>query len=315
LALALLATHQFESGWPEYEWRWTRSDCTERKPSHPFKELRPTDAWEGKKLFVYAEQGLGDTLQFFRYLRSLCDHATICFAPQKSLLPLLSNLDWPNLQLVRLDAVPADCDYAFALMSLPYLFPQFAQLPRYPGPYLRARDDRLQKTAPLFEPQRLNVGLVWQGSRNKIDKGRSMPLECLVPLTRVDGTRFYSLQRNDGVEQLNPPPQGIRMRVFDDPYDADGAFLDTAAVIHHLDLVITTDTAMAHLAGALGKEVWIMLQHAPDWRWGLTGHATSWYPTAKLYRQASPGDWAGVVQCVREDLYIKVAAKFGPTSA
>ena len=101
------------------------------------------------------------------------------------------------------------------------------------------------------------------------------------------------------------------MRVFDDPYDADGAFLDTAAVIQHLDLVITTDTAMAHLVGALGKEVWIMLQHVPDWRWGLNGAATPWYPTARLYRQASPGDWASVVACVQHDLAIRVAAKLG----
>ena len=146
LALALLATHQFESAWPEYEWRWTRSDCNERKPSHPFKELQPGDPWQGKKLFVHAEQGLGDTLQFIRFLRPLCDHAMVCFAPQKALLPLLSNLDWPNFQLVSLEAVPADVDYACALMSLPYLFPQYAQLPSYPGPYLRAREDRLQKT-------------------------------------------------------------------------------------------------------------------------------------------------------------------------
>jgi hypothetical protein len=314
LALALLATQQYEGAWKEYEWRWTRSDCNERKPAHPFKELSPSDGWQGKKLFVYAEQGLGDTLQFVRLLRPLCDLAQVYLAPQKALLPLLSNLDWPNFQLLSLDAVPADMDYAFALMSLPYLFPQFAQLPSYPGPYLRAREDRVQKTEPVFEAQLLNIGLVWQGSRNKIDKGRSMPLASLVPLTCVEGTRFYSLQRNEGTEQLKPPPEGIRMRVFDDPYDADGAFLDTVAVIHHLDLVITTDTAMAHLAGAMGKEVWIMLQHAPDWRWGLSAPTTPWYPTARLYRQTSPGDWAGVVARVQQDLEHRVAAKLRPAA-
>jgi tetratricopeptide (TPR) repeat protein len=314
LALALLATQQYESAWEEYEWRWTRSDCNERKPAHPFKELSPSDPWQGKKLFVYAEQGLGDTLQFVRMLRPLCDHAQVYLAPQKALLPLLSNLEWPNFHLLSLDAVPADMDYAFALMSLPYLFPQFAQLPSYHGPYLRAREDRVQKTAQVFEAQRLNVGLVWQGSRNKIDKGRSMPLASLVPLTRVEGTRFYSLQRNEGTEQLKPPPEGIRMRVFDDPYDADGAFLDTAAVIHHLDLVITTDTAMAHLVGAMGKEVWIMLQHVPDWRWGLSEPTTPWYPTARLYRQTRPGDWAGVVARVQQDLEHRVASKRRPSA-
>jgi tetratricopeptide (TPR) repeat protein len=309
LALALLSMGRYAEGWTEYEWRWTRSDSIERKPAHPFKELARGDAWRGKRLFVHSEQGLGDTLQFLRYLRPVCEHALVSFAPQALLLPLLSTLKWPNFQLVKLDAVPANCDYALPLMSVPYLFPEFAQVPHYPGPYLNAPQDRVAKTSPVFERDRLNVGLVWQGSKNKIDKGRSVPLKTLVPLTQVNGTRFYSLQRKDGVEQLSPPPEGISLRVFDEPYDADGAFLDTAGVIQNLDLVITTDTAMAHLAGAMGKDVWILLQHVPDWRWGNSGSRTPWYPNARLYRQESPGAWDELVLEVREHLRLRARDK------
>jgi tetratricopeptide (TPR) repeat protein len=308
-AIALLSLGRYKEGWPEYEYRWIRSDNTEKKPQHPFKELTPGATWKGTNLFVYGEQGMGDTLQMMRYLPIIGMEAKIFLAPHKPINPLLSEQEESNITIVDFSAVPANIDFALPLMSVPYLFPDQIDAPSYEGPYIKAKPSRIAKFANVFEHDRLNVGICWQGSRNKIDKGRSIPLSTLTGITRIKGARIYSLQRKDGLEQLNPPPAGIQLRVFDEHFDEEGAFLDTAAVIHHLDLVITTDTAMAHLSGAMGKEVWIMLQFVPDWRWGLAGATTPWYPTARLYRQTSPGDWAGVVARVQQDLELRVAKK------
>jgi tetratricopeptide (TPR) repeat protein len=302
LSLALLMIEKYEDGWKEYEWRWQRSDCVEKRPDHPFKELTPDDEWKDKKLFIYAEQGMGDTLQFIRYLEPLSAEASVYFAPQKLLMPLLNEQEWKSVNLVDFSAVPADIEYALPLMSIPYIFPKIAKIPSYKDRYIYPNKQRQTTIRPILENDRLNIGLCWQGSRNKIDKGRSIPLKQLVPITQIEGVRAYSLQRKDGTEQLDPPPNGIQLRVFDENLDKDGAFVDTAAIIENLDLVITTDTAMAHLAGGMGKEVWVMLQYVPDWRWGIDGDTTPWYPQARLYRQCAAGDWADVIRRICLDL-------------
>lgn len=306
LSLIQLMNGEYELGWKEYEWRWSRSDSKEKRPNHPFREMKRGENWKGKRLFVYAEQGMGDTIQFYRYIKEISKYAAVYFAPHKRLIPILSQNIEENIKIVDLQAVPSDAELALPLMSIPYLMPEYTEPMVTSGPYLYAEEKRVNGARSIFESDRINIGLCWQGSRNKIDHGRSIELRKLVALTELESTRFYSLQRVDGIEQLAPPPDGIRMRVFDEKFDADGAFLDTASIIHHLDLVITTDTAMAHLAGAMGKETWVLLQYVPDWRWRLNDTTTPWYPNTRLYRQTSPGDWEKVVERVRQDLKTKV---------
>jgi len=149
----------------------------------------------------------------------------------------------------------------------------------------------------------LKVGICWQGRPGfKADRQRSLPLEHFAPLAAMPGVRLVSLQMGEGAGQLAAQPWRDAILDPGPELDRDGAFLDTAAIIGNLDLVITSDTAMAHLAGALGAPTWLLLAHVPDWRWGLEGTATPWYARTRLFRQRRPGDWGDVMQRVCDQL-------------
>jgi hypothetical protein len=175
-------------------------------------------------------------------------------------------------------------------------------------PYLAADPDRIRRWRPfLAERPGLQVGVVWQGNpASRADRGRSVPLATLAPALAQPGVRLVSLQRHHGLEQL----AGSSAPVLDQPgpeFDAGpDAFLDTAALMQGLDLVVTCDTAVAHLAGALGVPCWVMLKHVPDWRWGTIGAETPWYPTMRLFRQARPGDWDGVARSIGAALRVRL---------
>jgi Glycosyltransferase family 9 (heptosyltransferase) len=145
---------------------------------------------------------------------------------------------------------------------------------------------------------------VWQGNPDGyVDKGRSIPLRCFAPLCRIPGLRLISLQKNYGIEQLADLPSGMRVETLGAEFDpGPDAFLDTAAVMMNLDLVVSTDTGAAHLAGALGLPVWIVLRHVPDWRWMIDREDTPWYPTARLFRQTRHGDWDEVFERIAGEL-------------
>ncbi len=301
LSLALVMAGRYEEGWREYEWRRRIPDFAIR----PI-EGRGWDgsAYAGKTLLVHAEQGLGDSIQFARYLPEAARRGgSLVFVCQQPLKPLLGAArDGFDVRGDK-ESLPS-FDVQAPLMSLPHLLG--IAMPLWPehGPYLHAQSERMDLWAErLHRESAMNVGICWQGRPDyKADKRRSVPLSALAPLADLDGVRLIGLQKGHGAEQLEEQAWRDRVLETGPEIDADGAFMDTAAIIAALDLVITSDTAMAHLAGALGARVWMLLAHVPDWRWGIDGTTTPWYPTMRLFRQKRPGDWVGVIAEVIEQL-------------
>ena len=191
-----------------------------------------------------------------------------------------------------------DFDFRLPLVSAPFRLGFDPNREPAEIPYLSAEPDLVAAWAEQLPARGLRVGIAWQGRADTpLDKGRSFPLRALAPLAQVPGVTLISLQQNAGTEQLAELPAGMAVATLGDGFDAgpDG-FVDTAAVMASLDLVVTSDTSIAHLAGALGRPVWIALRHVPDWRWMLDRDDSPWYPTARLFRQRRPGDWSEVAE-------------------
>lgn len=297
LSLALIISGQYEEGWREYEWR-------RRIPGFA---MCPIDghAWDGasyagKTLLIHAEQGFGDSIQFARYLPMAADAGGklvfVCQQPIKRLLAGLSGLDG-DFELYGSEERLPRHDMQAALMSLPHLLDVPEPVWPIAGPYLHAELARVTNWRQwLAGAEGLKIGICWQGRPDyKADRRRSVPLSEFAPLAAADGVCLISLQKGEGAEQLDAQDWRDAVLRPGAEMDADGAFLDTAAIIANLDLVITSDTAMAHLAGALGTRVWLLLAHVPDWRWGTEGTDTPWYPNMRLFRQKRPGNWAGAM--------------------
>jgi Flp pilus assembly protein TadD len=290
LALARLMKGDWRAGWADYERRRDISGFAMRRPDRPAWDGAPLD---GRSLLVHAEQGFGDTFQFWRYLPRLAkEHAGVSFWCQDALASFLKG-QCDRLAVVS-EPLPRT-DLHAPLLSLPYLLDTASPLVTEPSAYLRADADRIVRWRDAFAGLDFNVGIAWQGRADyAADARRSIPLHHFAPLAEVPKVRLVSLQKGDGAAQLSTVEWRERVRDFGPDLDRDAAFLDTAAIISELDLVITSDTAIAHLAGALGARVWLALAHVPDWRWGLAGETTPWYPTMRLFRQDRPGDWEGV---------------------
>ena len=300
-AIAWLLSGNFQQGWREYEWRWRRPD------SPPPAFLQP--CWDGtpfpqQTLLVYAEQGLGDTLQFVRYLPHVAARGQhVVLACQPALVRLLRTC--PGVQTLVVKDRPEMADQPFdlyiPLLSLPGIFETTAATIPADVPYLAAEPELVQQWRMHLEvEQAFRVGLVWAGNpSHKNDRNRSCTLATLAPLAHLPHVALFSLQTGPAAGQIDQPPAGMTLH---DVGRMLGDFADTAAVIAHLDLVITVDTAVAHLAGAMGKPVWILLPFAPDWRWGQHSAHTPWYPTMRLFRQPAPGAWEAVCQSVVEAL-------------
>jgi Flp pilus assembly protein TadD len=300
-AVAWLLSGNFQQGWREYEWRWRRPDS----PPPPFSQPR----WDGtpfpqQTLLIYAEQGLGDTIQFVRYLpRVAACGKHVVLACQPALVRLLRTC--PGVQtLVVKDRSEMACqpfDLYIPLLSLPGLFETTAATIPADVPYMTAEPELVQQwRTRLGAEEDFRIGLVWAGNpSHKNDRNRSCVLATLAPLARFPHLALFSLQTGTAAGQLEQPPPGM---VLHDVGRQLGDFADTAAVIAHLDVVITVDTAVAHLAGAMGKPVWTLLPFAPDWRWGQHSAHTPWYPTMRLFRQPAPGAWEAVCQSVVEAL-------------
>jgi hypothetical protein len=219
------------------------------------------------------------------------------------LRPLLQQSELAQY-LAPADELP-DFDVQASLLSLPGFLPDRRGLPYWPGPYLRAEPQFAARWSErLSASGRLRVGIVWSGSRDHpADQGRSTGLANFASLAMIPGVRLISLQHGAGREQLDELAEPLNILDLDPEMDRQtGAFVDRAAVIENLDLVITVDTAVAHLAGALGKPVWVALQFMPDWRWGLDGETTPWYPSMRLFRQPALDDWQAVFERMTSEL-------------
>jgi Flp pilus assembly protein TadD len=299
-ALWWLQQGDFARGWPEYEWRWQVRGVT--RPT--FREP-PWDgsALDGRTILLYAEQALGDTIQFIRYARLVQERGgTVVVECQPALAQLLASCPGIDRLVPRGSPRPA-FDIQAALLSLPGLFGTTLATVPANVPYLFADPGLIARwQKELVGEATFKVGIAWQGSPTFAgDRLRSVSLRHFAPLARLEGVRLFGLQKG-------PARQQIRARHFtvadlgSTLDEASGAFTDTAAVMKNLDLVVTTDTAIAHLAGALGVPVWVALSVGPDWRWLLDREDSPWYPSMRLFRQAQPHDWDEVFERMAAEL-------------
>lgn len=293
LGRALLMAGDFKRGWIEYEWRWRCASFEQEKPPSTAPRWTGAGRIAGRSILLVHEQGFGDTIQFVRYATVLAERGAavtvLCPAEVADLIrrmPAVAGINSPNLNAF---------DYHIPLMSLPMACSTTPKTVPATVPYLtpfpklvETWRERLGRDDPAA---RLRVGIAWAGRRShKEDKWRSLRLEQFAPIARAagPGVTFYSLQKWDEAGEAARPPEGMRLV---DAGPRLGDFSDSAALIANLDLVITVDTAVAHLAGAMGRPAWVFLPFAPDFRWMLEREDTPWYPTMRLLRQRRHGDW------------------------
>jgi len=298
LALALLQAGEFREGWKEFEWRWKKRGFT--SITRDFQQ----PAWDGslfpgRTILIHAEQGFGDTFQFVRYLPLIAARGgTVVLECPLAQKTLLAGVPGVSEVVARGEKLPS-FDAHLPIMSLPLAFnTRIDNIPRE-MPYIFPRVNSIAAWADKFQDNRkFRVGLVWAG-RKKPDPNRTCPLHMFSPLAGIPGAKFYSLQMRN--EMCSKDDTSVGLELVD--YTAGiRDFSDTAALIAHLDLVISIDTGVAHLAGAMGKETWVLLPYAADWRWMLDRDDSPWYPTMRLFRQERSGDWSGPVESVRREL-------------
>ncbi|HET6249600.1 MAG TPA: tetratricopeptide repeat protein [Tepidisphaeraceae bacterium] len=309
LSLSLLARGEFEKGWLEYEWRRHLPADLSLHRSFPQPEWNGGSV-DGRTVLVIAEQGLGDTLQFVRYVPLLARRgAKVVLECQPRLRPLLQSVDGLSAIVAHGEPLPRFDTHA-RLMSLAGIFG--TRLGNIPAatPYLRADARRIQQWKSRLPEKSFNIGIAWQGNPTfPGDRSRSIPLRHFAPLAAVPGVRLFSLQKNAGAEQAAALDDQFQLTEFSPALDEGcGAFEDTAAVIMSLDLVITSDTSMAHLAGALGRPVWVGLCFGCDWRFLRNRDDSPWYPTMRLFRQTDTRDYEAVLDRVRGELLRLIAA-------
>jgi len=311
VALIQMLNGDFEAGWPGREARWKISSLsgTAGYPKFPQPIWLGEETIEGKTILICADEGLGDTIQFVRYAPMLAAlGARVILLAQDSLYPLLSGFPGVSQCLPNRGGELPPFDFHCPIMSLPLAFRTTLETIPAPTSYLPtpAQDRRQIWEERLGPHDRLRVGLVWSGNPNhKNDRNRSIPLRTLSRILDVDAT-FVSLQKD-----ARPDDKAILLERPDivDLTAHLTDFVETAALISCLDLVITVDTSVAHLAGALGRPTWILLPHTPDWRWLLNRDDSPWYPTARLFRQTETRDYANVLDRVRRELLVLMTAK------
>lgn len=311
-SLALLQQGNYAEGWREYEWRWKRP----KTPPRPFRQPR----WDGscladKTILIWSEQGLGDTIQFVRYAALVKQRVgrVVFFCPPP-LVPLLSRCPGVD-RIVPEGEVVTDFDVQAPLMSLPSICGTTLATVPAEIPYVNVDPERVAAwRTRLPGESTFRIGIVWQGNpRHGWDRHRSAPLASLEPLARLEGVSLVSLQKGSGREPIEALEKRFTVLDLGDELDAsDGAFVDTAAVMQSLDLVVTVDTAAAHLAGALGVPVWLALARIADWRWLRDRDDTPWYPSMRLFRQERLGDWPEVFVRMAAELRPLVAARRHP---
>ncbi len=291
-SFVLLLQGDYAAGWREYDWRWRLPAFN--APVRRFAE----PVWDGRALpegavLLHAEQGLGDTLQFARYASLVAARCrAVILESQRELASLMQGVPGVSRVVARGDPLPPFDAHA-PLMSLPGVFGTTLESIPWSGPYVRADADRASRWDLDAYGTGLRVGLVWAGRPQQWDdRKRSLSLAQLAPLGAAGGVTFFSLQVGEAAAQAAAPPAGMRLvdltsRIAD--------FSDTAALVSRLDLVVTIDTSVAHLAGAMGAPVWVLVAHAPDWRYHLAREDQPWYPSMRLFRQARDGDWTGAI--------------------
>jgi tetratricopeptide (TPR) repeat protein len=299
LSIIMLLRGELPEGWDEYEWRWR---STEVQPRRLTGQEWLGEPLNGRRLLIHAEQGFGDVLHFCRYLPLFRERIgrALFLVPQALHGLMAATFPWLDVIYPGLRTTGVGHDVYTAVLSLPRLHrTTLATIPAT-VPYLAVPAAARQRWAErIGNGEGLRVGIVWAGNPKHInDLNRSLPLNALAPVLGVAGVRFFSLQVGGREREIERLPEG---KVTDLAPEL-GDFIESAAAIAALDLVIAVDTSVAHLAGALGKPVWVMLPWVPDWRWLLDRSDSPWYPTMRLYRQPVRHDWTTVLQQVADDL-------------
>jgi len=298
LSLQHLMAGNFAVGWQGYEARWGTPQFRNLRPSRLQQQWRGEDIG-GSRILLYSEQGLGDTLQFVRYAPMVAAlGANVVLRVQPSLVRLFSLID-PAITVVSTESDHgADVEWQCPLLSLPLAFrTDLTSIPRL-VPYLQADPSETDAWAQYIPAHGLRVGLVWAGNPTHTrDKQRSIPLQYFAKVTQLQNVTCYSLQMGTATKELITSP----LRIVDLSHNIKD-FSHTAAILDNLDLVICVDTAVAHLAGAMGKPVWLLLPYVGDWRWLRDRSDSPWYPTMRLFRQSAIGRWDEVVEQLELDL-------------
>ena len=298
LALSLLTLGALQRGFAEYEWRWKRTGMSDTRRGYRGRQWLGEFPLGQRTILLPAEQGLGDTLQFVRFAPLLARAgATTILEVHPELKALLANVDGIASCHARGEALPG-YDYYCPLGSLPLAFK--TEPATIPGniPYLSADDAHTAKWRPAIEAlSGKRVALAWAGNaRHANDRNRSIGFKLLEPLFALEGVSFISIQR-----ELRDDDAALLARHYNIIHVGDNLadMADTAAIVALADLTITVDTSVAHLAGAMGQDAWVLVPFSPDWRWTLSDERSPWYPRSRLFRQNAPGDWPSVITQVR----------------
>lgn len=298
-AVVYLLRGNFREGWREYEWR-RRTDW--HVSAYPHRHRKPRwngESFAGRRLLVHCEQGIGDCIQFVRYLPLVkALGGTVIFETWRSLHGLLKECDGiDELEELSFEKeTQAQFDAHVSIMDLPGIFGTEQHTIPASVPYVHADPAKVAYWRQELAGPDLRVGIVWAGSaRHANDRNRSCKLDHLAPLGRIEGVRLYGLQKGEPAGQAHEASVMNLGEQFED-------FTDAAAAIESLDLIVSVDTAILHLAGAMGKPTWALLAFAPDWRWMVERTDSPWYPTMRLFRQTERGNWNSVVQTVAQEL-------------
>jgi tetratricopeptide (TPR) repeat protein len=299
---ALLLGGRFKEGWRDFERRWEAGDCGFDRPRLRAREWRD-EPLSGRSIVVYSEQGLGDAIQFARFMpRLTAMGAKVTFLCHPNLVRLFRPVS-AHMEVIAFCDPDRRFDFQCALMSLAERFR--IDLRDLPGevPYLFPEAPLVAQWRARVGDAGYRIGISWQGNPiGVIDRGRSIPLEQFRPLAELPGVRLISLQKTHGLDQLAHLPEGMIVEALGAFDEGPDAFIDTAAIMASLDLIVTSDTATAHLAGALGRPAWVALKHVPDWRWMLAREDSPWYPSLRLFRQPARGEWTSVFAAMAEAL-------------
>ena len=301
LSSILLRRGDLIEGFKEFEWRdlWTGVDSSRKfpKPTWDGSNLR------GKRILVHAEQGLGDSLQFIRFIPQVVSRGGVVIVEiQPALRQLLSN--YPGIsEIVSYGEALPEYDVQIKLTSLPLALGTTLENCNPRSPYLHAPADAIERwrnRLAEFSDRKLNVGLAWAGNPQHFkDFNRSIKLSTYAPLAAVTGVRFFSLQKGPAGDQAANPPAG--MELIDWTAELTD-FTETAGLVQNLDLLISIDSAIVHLSGAMAKPAWVLIANLPDWRWLLNVSESPWYPTVRLYRQIRECDWSDPIAAIATDL-------------
>jgi FKBP-type peptidyl-prolyl cis-trans isomerase 2 len=299
VALLNLLLGNFEEGWKGFQWRWKLEDVPQRSFSRP---LWDGSDISGRTILLHAEKGISDTIQFIRYAPLVAQRgAKVIVECQRELIILLKNVEGIWKIITHGEQLP-EFDLYSPLLSLPLVFNTTLETIPEKIPYISVDPTIIQKWHEriTLDISKLKIGLVWSGSsESEYDREHLCPLEMFSPLAQFDEIIFYNLVKGEAVEQAKNPPKGVK---FVDYTEEIQDLSDCASLIENLDLVISVDSEVAHLAGALGKPVWTLLPFVPDWRWLLNREDSPWYPTMRLFRQPSSGDWEPVIASIIKEL-------------